>query len=302
MSKIETRGVVDVYSMDGCKFCRIAKGKLKQLGIAYKEHDIHQKDTTGISPVIIKRMNECKKKSVPQIYVNKVQIGGYESLVAAIDDGSFFELLVGIGINFILNPSVNNNDNEEDQEQNRIDSAGLTPVVKPAAGIALNTITFEGDFPLTFPPNDLLQVGAELQKYAMKLMDNFASFDGSSIDYDNMLCSNELKAYITLACSIASAPLSSLASLPDHQKISFFSNLYNAFIVHATCVLGAPEDLPAARTDFFKGTTGAIYDICGLLFSPDDIEHGILRANVRHPYQANDNATFLDPGDAREVL
>jgi hypothetical protein len=52
--------------------------------------------------------------------------------------------------------------------------------------------------------------------------------------------------------------------------------------MHATCVLGPPADLPAARTAFFNGSTGAKYNIGGFLFSADDIEHGIIRLNKRY--------------------
>ena len=39
-------------------------------------------------------------------------------------------------------------------------------------------------------------------------------------------------------------------------------------------MIGAPENSPSGRSDFFKGKTGALYNIAGHLFSPDDIEHG----------------------------
>ena len=33
------------------------------------------------------------------------------------------------------------------------------------------------------------------------------------------------------------------------------------------------------------------------MFTPDIIEHGVLRANTRHPYQQNDYSHYLKPGD-----
>jgi hypothetical protein len=48
-------------------------------------------------------------------------------------------------------------------------------------------------------------------------------------------------------------------------------------LIFSVSVLGPPEDTPAARTAFFTGNSGAKYSIGGVLFSPDDIEHGILR-------------------------
>lgn len=35
---------VEVYSMDGCKFCRIAKAKLDELGVPYVTVDIEDDD------------------------------------------------------------------------------------------------------------------------------------------------------------------------------------------------------------------------------------------------------------------
>jgi hypothetical protein len=49
--------------------------------------------------------------------------------------------------------------------------------------------------------------------------------------------------------------------LEDRHKIALFSNIYNAMIIHATCVLGSPADSPAARAEFFSGRSGATYII-----------------------------------------
>jgi hypothetical protein len=62
--------------------------------------------------------------------------------------------------------------------------------------------------------------------------------------------------------------------------------------MHATCVLGPPADLPAARTAFFNGSTGAKYNIGGFLYSADDIEHGIIRLNKRY-YKKKKEDRFL---------
>ena len=51
------------------------------------------------------------------------------------------------------------------------------------------------------------------------------------------------------------------SNLEDRHKIALFSNIYNAMIIHATCVLGSPADSPAARKEFFSGRSGATYII-----------------------------------------
>jgi hypothetical protein len=93
------------------------------------------------------------------------------------------------------------------------------------------------------------------------------------------------------------------AELAPDERFSLFVNLYNALVLHATCALGPPQDSPESRTRFFRGRTGATYDIGGLSFSLDDIEHGILRANAPHPSSPADDAhTYFDPGDVRTAL
>lgn len=92
-----------------------------------------------------------------------------------------------------------------------------------------------------------------------------------------------------------------------HQRLAYFANLYNAMIIHALCVLGAPEDSPQGRSQFFRGHTGANYRIGGYDFSPDDIEHGILRGNYPHPSQVTNDPLTSSPSfwpvtDPRAVL
>jgi Protein of unknown function, DUF547 len=79
------------------------------------------------------------------------------------------------------------------------------------------------------------------------------------------------------------------------QRLAFFANLYNAMIIHALCQLGPPEDSPQGRSQFFTGRSGARYRIGGYIFSPDDIEHGILRGNYPHPSQVTADPLTSSP-------
>ncbi|KAJ1431446.1 hypothetical protein B484DRAFT_395481, partial [Ochromonadaceae sp. CCMP2298] len=133
-------------------------------------------------------------------------------------------------------------------------------------------------------------------------------------------------------------PLSSLVSLTDPHPPSFFGNLYNALIMHAnpplvtnpaaelrereavagggvtgsdTAATGATADAAAAaalalaiqkRSDFYSGRSGAVYRIAGVDFSPDDLEHAILRTNLPHPSQPPSSLSFLPPTDPRAQL
>jgi len=201
-----------------------------------------------------------------------------------------------------------------------VQGIGGEPVTPPQDGLPLNTVNFPtatpsaggggtgGDAGGAHADTDAgtdgaIALGRELQTRSLLLLDKFAIGGGSRIDYACMRRSDALRDYIVLAASLQHMPLIAFGAMTDAQKLSFFANLYNAFIVHATCVLGVCEDSPAARTAFFSGASGARYNIAGLSFSPDELEHGILRANTRHPYSTPDGqTTYLVAGDAREGL
>jgi len=142
----------------------------------------------------------------------------------------------------------------------------------------------------------------ELQRAALTLLDNFATADGSKVNYSKMRISQEFRDFVKIASCLRVISLKSIADLSQKTRLSFFTNIYNALIIHATCAFGTPDNSPDARSRFFSGASGAIYDIGGHLFSPDDIEHGVLRANKRHPYQKNEQRNFLEDNDARSIV
>ena len=115
--------------------------------------------------------------------------------------------------------------------------------------------------------------------------------------YKDMASSSEFADYVVLANALRGVSLTELASLPESIRFSFFVNLYNALIIHATCVIGAPDDSPEARSQFFNGSTGAKYRIGGVDFSPDDIEHGVLRASAPHP--SSGRSSYFSEDDPR---
>jgi hypothetical protein len=139
---------------------------------------------------------------------------------------------------------------------------------------------------------------------------------------------------MAVVAELRDTSLVTLAALPAPARLACFVNLYNAMVLHATCILGPPEvgrrryhtkasvsvnlqyhvlylihtttqDSPDARAAFFSGRTGAVYTIGGHLFSLDDVEHGIIRANQPHPSQVSADphaASFLPPWDSRAAL
>eukprot|EP00887_Chlorella_sp_A99_P001935 scaffold18.g1935.t1 len=72
-----------------------------------------------------------------------------------------------------------------------------------------------------------------------------------------------------------------LSGLSRDELICFAINAYNALVLHATAVLGpAGEQGTLGRLRWFEGIA---YDIGGLRFSANDLEHGVLRGNAPSP-------------------
>ena len=66
----------------------------------------------------------------------------------------------------------------------------------------------------------------------------------------------------------------------DDEKIAFWINIYNVLIIHGVIELDIQRSVKEVLNFF-----GRIqYKIGDFYFTPDDIEHGILRGNVPHPF------------------
>ncbi len=280
---------IEVYSSLGCKFCRISKAKLRELGLI-DFTSIIVDDPPG-DLVNKRRLDMARASTVPQIYVGPYHIGGCDALLAEVESGVFFERLEKMGIKTREVPS----EREEVQE--------------PPSLLDLRFKNKNGQWILNGSSRSMvesmeaLSIAQALQQQALLLTDLFASADGTRVSYKSMASSEEFLQYIHLSSRLQDVSLSSLQDLPSSVRFSLFSNVYNGMIVHANCVLGCPDDTPAARQHFFSGESGAAYDIAGLRFTPDDIEHGILRANTRHPYATPEGRnSFWSAGDPRTSL
>ncbi len=99
----------------------------------------------------------------------------------------------------------------------------------------------------------IFRISVQLQRSALILMDKFANEEGTTVNYKAMKKSQEFKEYTQIASQLRDMSLLTLTRMPDGKRLSFFANLYNALILHATCVLGAPKNTPQARSAFFSG-------------------------------------------------
>ena len=80
---------VTIYTTASCVFCLRAKEYLRSRGIAYEEVDVTGDETARA--LLVERANG--KRTVPQIFVGKVHVGGYTDLVALDREGKFRPLL-----------------------------------------------------------------------------------------------------------------------------------------------------------------------------------------------------------------
>jgi len=138
-----------------------------------------------------------------------------------------------------------------------------------------------------------VQVSQDLRRQVLKLYGKFLSEDGRKVDYAGMGRSQEFADFVEASAELQAVDPS---GLPENERKAFFINLYNIMIVHANVVIGAPKTA-SDRMRFFPGVK---YNVGGLVYSADDIEHGILRCN--RPTPASLWALLGMPQRARPLL
>jgi hypothetical protein len=98
------------------------------------------------------------------------------------------------------------------------------------------------------------------------------------IHYRTIRGSEEFERYKDLTKGLQVLDLHSLRE--RNQKLAFWINIYNTAVIHGVIELGLEKSVKEFR-GFFNRVT---YDIGGFRFSLNEMEHGILRGNRRHPY------------------
>lgn len=82
---------VDIYTKFTCGFCHRAKQLLKSKGVAFNEHDI----TMG-GPKKAEMLERAPDaRTVPQIFIGDVHVGGSDDLAALDREGKLDALLAG---------------------------------------------------------------------------------------------------------------------------------------------------------------------------------------------------------------
>jgi hypothetical protein len=137
-----------------------------------------------------------------------------------------------------------------------------------ASDMVLNS----GDKTCQVPSSEL--AGA-LMRSIRTLRDAFYDTSRGLVDYQALKASDEYQEYRVLTSGLRDFDLRRLVG--RRQKLSFWVNLYNTIVVDGIVSLGIKQSVQEAP-EFFSRLK---YIIGGHLFSADDIEHGILRANTR---------------------
>jgi glutaredoxin 3 len=80
---------VVIYTTTSCGFCRSAKAWFSARGIPFSEVDVTGDDAARVA--LVERSGG--QRTVPQIFVGDVHVGGYSDLVALDGQGKFTPLL-----------------------------------------------------------------------------------------------------------------------------------------------------------------------------------------------------------------
>jgi hypothetical protein len=111
------------------------------------------------------------------------------------------------------------------------------------------------------------------------LRGKFIDVETGIVRYGAIRGSEIFERYKDLAGQLKRFNLASLKS--NQQRLAFWINIYNTMVIHGVIELGLHRSVKEVPRFFDR----LIYEIGGHRFSLNEIEHGILRGNRRHPYR-----------------
>ena len=137
------------------------------------------------------------------------------------------------------------------------------------------------------------EIAPELKKSMNILRGAFFDTRHGRVAYEEMRKSRAYEDYLKLSYTLKLMDPAILTT--RDERLAFWINLYNVIVIHAVIALGIRDSVKEVR-NFFRRVQ---YQVGELFFTPDDIEHGILRGNRRPP-----NALFrvLGKDDERNQL
>ena len=142
---------------------------------------------------------------------------------------------------------------------------------------------------------------AELKEAMNTLRGGYFDTSAGRIAYELMPESAPYMRYVSLSGALKDFNLNSIKTRPG--RLAFWINIYNLLVIHSVVEMGIRDSVTEVNGFFAR----SLYRIGGFDFSLDDIEHGILRGNRRHPrslwspFSKTDprRAFTIDPVDPR---
>ena len=107
----------------------------------------------------------------------------------------------------------------------------------------------------------------------------FIDTESGTVRYKAIRGSEEFERYKDLARGLQSFDLRSLKE--RGQRLAFWVNIYNTTVIHGVIELGLERSVRELPRFFDR----IIYEIGGFRFSLNEMEHGLLRGNRKHPYR-----------------
>jgi hypothetical protein len=150
------------------------------------------------------------------------------------------------------------------------------------ARIVLNAGT-----PSQIPTQQSIDIALTLAMADLKA--KFIDAERGAVRYKSIRGSEEFERYKDLTRGLRSF---NLHSLKDRgQRLGFWTNIYNTAVIHGVIELGLERSVKE-YPGFFDRIT---YEIGGFRFSLNEMEHGLLRGNRRHPYRVLNPFRKRDP-------
>jgi hypothetical protein len=134
-----------------------------------------------------------------------------------------------------------------------------------------------------------LDIAAQLRGAMNRLKGKFYDLELGKVDYRAMRLSETYRQYVANTVLLRNFALTGL--MQREEKLAFWINIYNTLVIHGIIELDIKESVQEI-TGFFSRFC---YTIDGLDFTPDDIEHGILRGNRHPPYRLFRPFSSSDP-------
>lgn len=141
------------------------------------------------------------------------------------------------------------------------------------------------------PPQEM---AARLKSTMNTMRGAFFEPDGR-VAYERMAQSDIYQDFLKLSNNLKNMDLAGLTS--REEKIAFWINLYNVIVIHGVIALGIRDSVKEVW-NFFRRVRYQIGKHC---FTPEDIEHGILRGNRWPPYELFRRFGHNDPRLAYRV-